>query len=88
MFRVLKPGGRVSVSDIVTHGPMSPLVAQGLEEWAACVAGALDMKEYVRGLTEAGFVDVRVRPKDGASKMLSSLPVGVPFSATITARKP
>jgi len=88
IFRVLIPGGRVAVSDIVTNGPLPDVVQKSIEAWGACVAGALDMKEYVRGLTEAGFVDVRVRPKDGASKMLSSLPVGVPFSATITARKP
>jgi SAM-dependent methyltransferase len=88
VYRALKPGGRISVSDIVTNGEMNPLVAKGMEAWAACVAGALDMKEYVSGLTDAGFTDVRVQPKDKTQDLLSALPVGVPFSATITATKP
>lgn len=94
MFRALKPGGRVSVSDIVTNGPMNALVARGLEEWAACVAGALDMADYRNGLEAAGFVDVTVTPKGGTdwagrlSPVLARLPVGAPFSAIISARKP
>ena len=88
MFRALKPGGRVAVSDIVTNGPMSPLVARGLESWSACVAGALEMKDYAEGLKAAGFVDVTVAPKDGATNgLLSKVPAGAPFSALITARK-
>jgi len=87
VYRALKPGGRISVSDIVTNGEMNPLVSKGMEAWAACVAGALDVKEYVSGLTAAGFTDVRVQPKDKTQNFLSALPVGVPFSATITARK-
>ncbi len=94
MFRALKPGGRVSVSDIVTNGPMSPLVAKGLESWSECIAGALDMKDYRGGLEAAGFVDVAVTPKDGAglagtvNAVLAKIPAGTPFSAMITARKP
>jgi len=87
MCRALKPGGRVAVSDIVTNGPLPELVQKSMEAWGACVAGALDVKDYERGLREAGFTDVRVQPKDDPSKLLSALPVGVPFSATITARK-
>lgn len=88
IFRVLKPGGRVAVSDIVTNGPLPEAVQKSIEAWGACVAGALDANDYARGLTDAGFVDVHVQPKDGTSKILSTLPVGVPFSATITSRKP
>ena len=94
MYRVLKPGGRVSVSDIVTNGPMNALVSKGLEEWAACVAGALDMKDYQTGLETAGFVEVTVTPKGGNdwagkfSPVLAKIPAGVPFSAIISARKP
>ncbi len=89
MFRVLRPGGRAAVSDIVTHGRMSPLVAQGLEAWAGCVAGALDAKDYRRSLAAAGFVDVKSRPKEGgANEILARLPAGMPYSALITARKP
>lgn len=89
MFRVLKTGGHVSVSDIVTHGPMSPIVARGMESWAACVAGALDAAVFRDGLEAAGFVDVLVTPKtDGPSRLLASVLAGLPFSALITAKKP
>jgi len=89
MFRVLRPGGRVAVSDIVTRGPMSPLVAKSLESWAGCIAGALDVEEYRRGLAEAGFTDVDVAasgetPFSGTAQRAG----GLPFSALITARKP
>jgi hypothetical protein len=56
--------------------------------WGACVAGALDVTEYVGGLLQAGFVDVQVTPKDSASRLLESLPDGAVFSATVTAARP
>ena len=89
MYRALKSGGRVAVSDIVTNGPMSPVVARSLSSWAGCVAGALDMEEYRQGLNAAGFQDVAVTPTDGTplASVAQRLP-GVPFSALITARKP
>ncbi len=88
MYRALKPGGRVAVSDIVTNGPRLPLVSDSVEDWAACVAGALDVKDYHSGLETAGFVDVEIVPKDNpANKVLAKIPAGVPFSAMITARK-
>lgn len=89
MFRALRPGGRVSVSDIVTNGPMAPIVARGLASWSECVAGALDVKDYQAGLEAAGFVDVSVAPKDTfTDKARARLPGGLPFSALISARKP
>jgi arsenite methyltransferase len=88
MFRALRPGGRVSVSDIVTNGPMAPIVARSLESWAACVAGALDVADYKVGLEAAGFVDVQVKVKeDTGNQLLARLPAGMPFSAIISARK-
>ncbi len=88
MYRTLKRGGRVAVSDIVTSGPMSPMVAKSLESWAGCIAGALDMKEYRDGLISAGFQDVAVTPTDGTplAAVAQRLP-GLPFSALITAKK-
>jgi hypothetical protein len=59
-----------------------------MESWGACVAGALDQREYVRGLREAGFVNVQVQPKSQTDQALAALPIGVPFSATVTARRP
>jgi arsenite methyltransferase len=89
MFRVLRPGGRVAVSDIVTRGPMNPLVARSLESWAGCIAGALDQEEYRRGLREAGFTDVALTPVKGMPfSDAAHIAGGVPFSAMITARKP
>jgi len=83
MFRALRPGGRVSVSDIVTDGAMQPEVARDLESWSACVAGALTVADYAGGLAAAGFVEVKVESKSGPAPA-----PGLPFSALITARKP
>jgi SAM-dependent methyltransferase len=88
MFRVLKPGGRVSVSDIVTSGPMPEALQNNLEAWSACVSGAIPAEEYAESLRDAGFVDVQIKPKGSADIALSLIPVGTPFSALITARKP
>lgn len=88
VFRVLKPGGRAAVSDIVTNGALPEAVQKDMQAWGACVAGALDMKEYTLGLEEAGFINVKVQPKDGSGNPIPVLPVGEPFSATITAQKP
>jgi arsenite methyltransferase len=89
MFRVLRPGGRVAVSDIVTRGPMSPLVVKSLASWAGCVAGALDVDEYRQGLLAAGFTDVAVTSTRSAPLSESAERAGgLPFSALITARKP
>src|SRR3989454_2116756 len=59
-FRVLKPGGRFAVSDVVIRGEMPPEIRRSLELWAGCVAGALQDEEYIAGLNAAGFVDVEV----------------------------
>ena len=89
VFRTLKPGGRVAVSDIVTDGPLPEELQKNMEAWGACVAGALDVSEYVTGLTDAGFTEVKVQPKGDASDMIEAAGLkGKIFSATITARKP
>jgi arsenite methyltransferase len=61
-FRVLKPGGRFAVSDVVLRGTMPAEVARSMELWVGCVAGALEEEEYVRLLRTAGFEDVGVEP--------------------------
>jgi len=88
VFRVLKPGGRVAISDIVTNGALPESIQKDMQAWGACVAGALDMKDYILDLEKAGFINVQVMPKDGSGNPLPALPVGQPFSATITANKP
>ena len=88
IFRVLQPGGRIAVSDIVTNGSLPESIRSDMDAWGACVAGALDMRDYSLGLLEAGFDDVEIKPKTGTNQLVQILPVGQPFSAIITAHKP
>jgi len=59
-FRVLKPGGRFAVSDVVVQGDLPPSLRQSMELWAGCVAGALEEEMYRRLLAAAGFAEVGV----------------------------
>jgi arsenite methyltransferase len=59
-FRVLRPGGRFAVSDVVTRGEISPQVRTNMLLWVGCVAGALDETEYRRKLEGAGFEQVGI----------------------------
>ena len=61
-FRVLKPGGRFAVSDVVTRGEMLPEIRQSVLLWVGCVAGALEENEYRSKLVAAGFDKVEVEP--------------------------
>jgi arsenite methyltransferase len=57
-FRVLKPGGRFAVSDVVVRGDMPDAVRRNMELWVGCVAGALEEQEYRALLAEAGFEQI------------------------------
>jgi ubiquinone/menaquinone biosynthesis C-methylase UbiE len=61
-FRVLKPGGRVAVSDVVVRGEIPPEIRRSVELWVGCISGALDESVYAEKLTRAGFVDVSIEP--------------------------
>ena len=61
-FRVLKPGGRFAVSDVVVRGELPAAVRASMEAWVGCVAGALEEKEYLRLLAGAGFGEVSIEP--------------------------
>jgi SAM-dependent methyltransferase len=61
-FRVLKPGGRFAVSDVVVRGQVPDAVRRSMELWVGCVAGALEESEFKRLLAEVGFTDADIEP--------------------------
>jgi SAM-dependent methyltransferase len=61
-FRVLKPGGRFAVSDVVTRGEMLPEIRKNVLLWVGCVAGALEESEYRNKLASAGFEQIELEP--------------------------
>jgi arsenite methyltransferase len=77
VFRVLKPGGRFAVSDIVLRRELPPEVQKSMELWTGCVAGALVAEVYEQKLRDAGFSSVDIEPtrvytKQDADELLSS----------------
>jgi arsenite methyltransferase len=102
-FRVLKPGGRIAVSDVVTRGEIQPEIRKNVLLWVGCVAGALEENEYKDKLSAAGFESIEVEPtrifsaKDALSFLIDkgfnvegvgSQVDGKFMSAFIRARKP
>ncbi len=102
-FRVLKPGGRFAVSDVVTHGDIPVEIREHVLLWVGCLAGALEETDYRAKLAAAGFVGIDVEPTrvyrvDDARAFLSGKGLDVDviaplvdgkfFSAFIRARKP
>ena len=102
-FRVLAPGGKLAVSDIVTDGPLPELVKQSLSAWAGCVAGAVEATDYIRMMESVGFTDISVNPvffdKETVDDALNDMKLDVVeypreaiykavYSAKITAYKP
>jgi ubiquinone/menaquinone biosynthesis C-methylase UbiE len=61
-FRVLNPGGKLAVSDIVTDGPLPDSVKQSLSAWAGCVAGAVDAKDYISMMEAVGLTNITIIP--------------------------
>jgi SAM-dependent methyltransferase len=92
-FRVFKPGGRLAVSDIVATAPLPEPVRQDLALHAGCVAGAALPGELETALLAAGFVDIRIQPKDQSREFIGTWAPGsrvedFVVSATIEAVKP
>jgi len=102
-FRVLAPGGKLAVSDIVTDGPLPEPVRQSLSAWAGCVAGAVNAKEYIAMMEEVGFTNISVKPvffdKETVDAALAEMDLDVTqypreevykavYSAKISAYKP
>jgi SAM-dependent methyltransferase len=80
-FRVLKPGGRVAISDMVTRVPMPEIMRANMTSWAACVSGAIKEQEYIAKMRAAGFVGVE-KVAGGEN------PLEPVYSAKFVARKP
>jgi SAM-dependent methyltransferase len=92
-FRVLKPGSRVAVADIVRTAELPPELANDLAAQCGCVAGAATVGELETMLGEAGFTDIRIRPKDASREFIRRWVDGrnaadYVISATIEAVKP
>ena len=102
-FRVLKPDGKLAVSDIVTDGPLPDEVKKSLSAWAGCVAGAVEAKDYIGMMEGVGFTNVSVTPvffdKETVDSALDDMKLDVKeypredvykavYSAKITAYKP
>ncbi|HEX2981302.1 MAG TPA: arsenite methyltransferase, partial [Anaerolineaceae bacterium] len=83
-FRVLKPGGRLEVSDMVTSGPLPARLRQDPQNWAGCVYGALPEQEYLDLVKEAGFKDVRTQ-RSGSAGALDGTDI---YSLQVSAIKP
>src|SRR5580658_9328929 len=102
-FRVLKPGGRFAVSDVVVRGAVPEAVRRNMLLWVGCIAGALEESDYLAKLRAAGFEDVSVEPTrvynvEDARQFLTEAGVDVDsiapqvnekfFSAFVRANKP
>lgn len=61
-YRALKPGGYMAVSDIVTDGPLPAVIKKSISAWAGCIAGAMDVNDYIDAIEAAGFSDVKLTP--------------------------
>jgi arsenite methyltransferase len=79
-FRVLKPGGRIGVSDVVAENRLTAQERAERGAWVGCIAGALSMAEYERGLVDVGFVDIEINPTHEVAEGM--------HSAIVRARKP
>jgi len=96
IFRVLKPGGRIAVADIVLDGPLPEALLDDDAAYCSCISGAISRAEYLEGLRQAWLMDVRVQSEMDAAELLggdccgegAAKSPGVVTSIKVTARKP
>lgn len=91
-YRVLKAGGRLAISDMVASGEMPDEIKNDMSLYSACVAGALQVAELEEILEEAGFNQIKIKPKDESREFINKWTPGIPIedyvlSATIEAVK-
>jgi SAM-dependent methyltransferase len=87
-FRVLKPGGRFAVSDVITRGELPEAVKASMPLWTGCVAGALEEQEFINLLTEVGFEETSIEPTrfytaEDAAALLSGADVDVELASRV-----
>lgn len=91
-FRVLRPGGRLAVSDMMTRGRFSQQERADMSAWAGCISGAEDVADYVAAMRAAGFRDISIQDKAEPEVELAGLAAETGparlFSARVTAVKP
>jgi ubiquinone/menaquinone biosynthesis C-methylase UbiE len=90
-FRVLKPGGRLAISDVVATAEMPSALAESVEALTGCVSGAAKIETLQRLLAEAGFVNVKIEPRPESRAIIGQCMPGAEdyvSSATVEAQKP
>ncbi|WP_163322662.1 arsenite methyltransferase [Draconibacterium mangrovi] len=93
VFRVLKPGGRIAVSDVIATTVLPEKVLEDMSLYSSCISGASTTDELEAMLTRAGFTDIKIRPKDESREFIREWAPGTTIhdyivSAAIEARKP
>ncbi|MFX1296235.1 MAG: arsenite methyltransferase [Promethearchaeota archaeon] len=73
IFRVLKPGGRMVVSDIVLNGSLPEFIKHDFEAWAGCVAGALQEEDYLQKIKNAKLINIKIESKRSAKELLYTI---------------
>nr|WP_321353775.1 arsenite methyltransferase [uncultured Draconibacterium sp.] len=93
VFRVLKPGGRIAVSDVIATTTLPKKVLEDMAMYSSCISGASTTDELEAMLTQAGFTDIKISPKDESREFIREWAPGTTIhdyivSAAIEARKP